>query len=280
MSHLDYIVLALYYNHARGGISACRSASYPRKSGEATKVGSLQAHRAKARRSQFLLFLSDQGWSQKGRQAGRVCQRHDCQGKKHPFFVLSTAVEWKLIEKNPLERVHFEAEPTAETLKFWTPGQCTAFLEYIEQPYQVTTKGHSRTDDTGLTYAVGDYTRTKKLQEQLKIFINLALFSGLRKGELLALEWSDIDFENDIVTVSKSVGYSKGAQFIKTPKTKHSFRKVTIPHFLTLRIKAMKTGRTRYRLSLGDYWQGGEWLVVCSGERQVDELQHPLSGVP
>lgn len=79
---------------------------------------------------------------------------------------------------------------------------------------------------------------------------------------MLALEWSDIDFENDIVTVSKSVGYSKGEQFIKTPKTKHSFRKVTIPHFLTLRIKAMKTGRTRYRLSLGDYWQGGEWLFV------------------
>ncbi len=176
--------------------------------------------------------------------------------------VLSTAVEWELIEKNPLERVHFEAESTAETLKFWTPEQCTAFLEFIEQPYQVTTKGHSRTDDTGIPYAVEDYTRTKELQEQLKVFINLALFSGLRKGELLALEWSDIDFKNDIVTVSKSVGYSKGGQFIKTPKTKHSFRKVTIPHFLTLRIKAMKTDRTRYRLSLGDYWQGGEWLFV------------------
>lgn len=88
------------------------------------------------------------------------------------------------------------------------------------------------------------------------------MFSGLRKGELLALEWSDIDFENDTITVSKSVGYSKGAQFIKTPKTKNSFRKVTIPHFLTQRIKAMKAERTRYRLSVGDYWQGGEWLFV------------------
>lgn len=106
--------------------------------------------------------------------------------------------------------MHFEAAPTAETLKFWTPEQCTAFLEFIEQPYQVTTKGHTRTDDTGIPYAVGDYTRTKELQEQLKVFINLALFSGLRKGELLALELSDIDFENDIVTISKSVGYSKG----------------------------------------------------------------------
>ncbi len=79
---------------------------------------------------------------------------------------------------------------------------------------------------------------------------------------MLALEWSDIDFDNDVITVSKSVGYSKGQQFIKVPKTRHSFRKVTIPHFLTLRIKAKKTERLRYRLSVGDYWQGGEWLFV------------------
>lgn len=176
--------------------------------------------------------------------------------------VLSTAVDFELIEKNPLEKVHFKADPTAETIKFWTPEQCTSFLQFIEQPYQVTTKGHSRIDDTGIPYEVGDYTRTKELPEQFRVFINLALFSGLRKGELLALEWSDIDFDKDTITVSKSVGYSKGEQFIKVPKTKHSYRKVTIPHFLTMRIKAMKTERLRYRLSIGDYWQGGEWLFI------------------
>lgn len=78
----------------------------------------------------------------------------------------------------------------------------------------------------------------------------------------MALEWADIDFEKDVVTVSKSVGYTKGEQFVKVPKTKHGFRKVAIPHFLTLRIKAMKTERLRYRLSVGDYWKGGEWLFV------------------
>lgn len=88
--------------------------------------------------------------------------------KNTPSSVLSTAVERELIEKNPLERVHFEAAPTAETLKFWTPEQCTAFLEFIEQPYQVSTKGHSRTDDTGIPYEVGDYTRTKELQGAVK----------------------------------------------------------------------------------------------------------------
>ena len=143
--------------------------------------------------------------------------------------VLSTAVEWELIEKNPLERVHFEAAPTAETLKFWTPEQCTAFLEFIEQPYQVTTKGHSRTDDTGIPYEVGDYARTKELQEQLKVFIYLALFSGLRKGELLALEWADIDFEKDVVTVSKSVGYTKGGSLSKCQRRSTASARLPFP---------------------------------------------------
>ncbi len=186
--------------------------------------------------------------------------------------VLRTAVEWELIEKNPLERVHFEAAPTTETLKFWTPEQCTVFLEFIEQPYQVSTKGHSRIDDTGIPYEVGDYTRSKELQEQLKVFIYLALFSGLRKGELLALEWADIDFEKDVVTVSKSVGYTKGELFVKVPKTKHGFRKVAIPHFLTLRIKIMKTERGGLL--------AGRRMAVHSGKWQADELQHTLSGIP
>ena len=94
------------------------------------------------------------------------------------------------------------------------------------------------------------------------MFINLALFSGLRKGELLALEWSDIDFENDTITVSKSVGYSKGAQFIKTPKTKNSFRKVTIPHFLTQRIKAMKAERyASFDSGLGKKFEDGQMTL-------------------
>lgn len=76
--------------------------------------------------------------------------------------VLSTAVEWELIEKNPLERVHFNAEPTAETLKFWTPEQCTAFLEFIEKPYRVTTKGHTRTDDTGISYMKSGITPAQR----------------------------------------------------------------------------------------------------------------------
>ena len=132
-------------------------------------------------------------------------------------------------------------------------------------------KGHKRTDDTGKPYAVGDYETKKEIPEQLRVLFNLAIYGGLRKGELLALEWSDIDFEADTVSITKSVTVVAGKQLTKEPKTKTSFRTVAIPHFLTQRIKQMKTERTRYRLSLGDYWRGGEnWLFIQDNGLQMN----------
>lgn len=184
--------------------------------------------------------------------------------------VLRTAVDWELIEKNPLDKVHYEAEATADTIKFFTPEQAFVFLQYIEQPYTITTKGHKRTDDTGKEYTVADYQTKKEVPEQLRVLFNLALFGGLRKGELLALQWSDIDFDNDTVSVSKAVAVVNNQQIVKSPKTKNSHRKVSIPHSLTMRIRQLKNDRTRYRLSIGDYWKGEEWLFIQEDGKQMN----------
>ncbi len=109
-----------------------------------------------------------------------------------------------------MDNVRTVGERAADKLEFFTPEQAAAFLDYIERPYIVKTRGHNRTDDTGIEYAVGDYERTKEVPEQLRALFNLAIYAGLRKGELLALEWSDVDFENDTVTVSKAVSVVAG----------------------------------------------------------------------
>lgn len=183
--------------------------------------------------------------------------------------VLRTATEWEIIEKNPMDKVRSVGECAAEKVEFFTPEQAATFLDFIEKPYKVKTKGHKRTDDTGKDYTVGDYERTKEVPEQLRVLFNLAIYGGLRKGELLALEWSDIDFDNDTVTISKAVSVVAGQQITKEPKTKTSRRTVSIPHFLTQRIKALKVDRLKYRLSLGDYWQGGEWLFIQDNGKQM-----------
>lgn len=183
--------------------------------------------------------------------------------------LLRTAVEWEIIEKNPMDKVRTVGECAADKVEFFTPEQASTFLDYIEQPYTVKTKGHQRTDDTGIAYTVGDYERTKVIPEQIRVLFNLAIYGGLRKGELLALEWSDIDFDNDTVTVSKAVSVVAGEQITKEPKTKTSRRTVTIPHFLTQRIKALRHDRLKYQLSIGDYWQGADWLFIQENGKQM-----------
>ena len=58
----------------------------------------------------------------------------------------------------------------------------------------------------------------------------LELISGLRKGELVALQWSDLDIENKTISVSKQAGRNNaGEPDITRPKTENSIRKISIP---------------------------------------------------
>ena len=58
----------------------------------------------------------------------------------------------------------------------------------------------------------------------------LELISGLRKGELVALQWSDLDIENKTISVGKQAGRNNaGEPDITRPKTENSIRKISIP---------------------------------------------------
>ena len=59
--------------------------------------------------------------------------------------------------------------------------------------------------------------------------IILCLYSGLRIGELIALQWCDIDFAKGILTVSKSCHDGKGGLIIDEPKTATSRRVTPLP---------------------------------------------------
>lgn len=54
----------------------------------------------------------------------------------------------------------------------------------------------------------------------------MLMYTGLRIGELLALKWEDIDFEENVIHVTKSVYYMSGTPRIKEPKTEAGTRTV------------------------------------------------------
>lgn len=74
-----------------------------------------------------------------------------------------------------------------------------------------------------------------------KLFgILLCLYSGLRIGELIALQWSDIDFTKGILTVSKSCHDGKDGLIIDEPKTATSRREIPLPKQLLPILKGIK----------------------------------------
>lgn len=75
----------------------------------------------------------------------------------------------------------------------------------------------------------------------MELLILLDLATGLRQGELLALNWEDIDLSNKTLTVNKSVkevyiyedeNYRHIETIFQVPKTKNSFRTISIPDVL------------------------------------------------
>ena len=70
--------------------------------------------------------------------------------------------------------------------------------------------------------------------------ILLCLYSGLRIGELIALQWSDIDFVKGILTVSKSCHDGQDGLIIDEPKTTNSRRLVPLPQQLLPILKGIK----------------------------------------
>ena len=64
---------------------------------------------------------------------------------------------------------------------------------------------------------------------RIEVMILVALNTGMRRGELSALRWDDIDFENGLIFVRRTVNYVGGYGFVETePKTKSSRRKIAV----------------------------------------------------
>ena len=74
-------------------------------------------------------------------------------------------------------------------------------------------------------------------ENQLEVFrklphmlaVKIALYTGLRRGEICALQWRDIDFEHRTVSVNRSIGIDGSEFYIKEPKSKSSRRTVECP---------------------------------------------------
>lgn len=81
-------------------------------------------------------------------------------------------------------------------------------------------------------------------KERISLAMSLGLYAGLRIGEICALKWEDIDLDNSMISITKTVQRLKSENhehktqlYILEPKSTSSIRSVILPDFLTEYLK-------------------------------------------
>lgn len=92
--------------------------------------------------------------------------------------------------------------------------------------------------------------------------VRLMLSAGLRRGEALGLQWSDIDFDNSILTVARS--FDKVTRQVKEPKTLTSKREIVLDSQTLSDLLRWKKMQRNYLNHLG-IEQGSETPVLTNG---------------
>lgn len=171
--------------------------------------------------------------------------------------IMRTAVRWNVIQENPCDKAELPKNKSESyNVKHFTVEQAKIFLENMDKPYSVSFVGHNITMPNGKIIELDTYAKERKLPIQFKIFYRLALLCGLRKGELIALTWKDIDFENCSLSITKSVGHVQGGQIVKSTKTINSNRIVHIPLTEIELLNKWKIEQKNLMLTVGSKWQG------------------------
>jgi len=90
----------------------------------------------------------------------------------------------------------------------------------------------------------------------------LGLTTGMRRGEILALRWSDVDLEAQTLSVRRNaVQLDKGKVIFNETKTGKS-RPITLPAFVIAELRRHNIAQKEMRLQVGNRWQDNN-LVCC-----------------
>ncbi len=161
--------------------------------------------------------------------------------------MLHKAVYWQLIVANPAERVQ-APKARKPKRKSYDDEQTKILLENLEKLSVEETK--------------------------YKVAIILTVFTGVRLGELMGLEWQDVDFKNGIISINRSSQYlSDMGVFTKTPKTESSIREIAIPEFIISLLEEYKLWYEDQKSIYGELWTNSDRLFVQADGKPM----HPSS---
>lgn len=97
----------------------------------------------------------------------------------------------------------------------------------------------------------------------LKTILNLFMITGCRRGEILGLKWSEVDFEERTITIKNTVLYRPDCGvYVDTPKTERSKRTISVPDYIVSLLKEYKNWQNSERLRLKGYYKYNGFLFT------------------
>lgn len=108
---------------------------------------------------------------------------------------------------------------------------------------------------------------------QFQTLIQLAIFTGARRGELTALKFSDIDFGQQKITIERAAYKIKGQPLATKPPKDYETRTVTINESCCELLKLLKAEKISEAQRLGSQWVGGDWVFT----QWNGEMMNPMT---
>lgn len=142
--------------------------------------------------------------------------------------------------------------------------QAVRYKKLFSNPMSEVEKPKGKTKSVS-TYSASEIRSLLSFAEnhRLYAFFHLACHTGARRGELLALRWSDFDTESQTISISKTRGMI-GKEIIEgdSTKTKNGNRKVEITPETVKSLKAHKARQAVERLQIGSGWVETNYIFV------------------
>ncbi|MEB5927482.1 site-specific integrase [Enterococcus faecalis] len=147
--------------------------------------------------------------------------------KMYTSTIFEFAIAQNLLSINPMKRIIMPKRQreikTKENQNFLDRHELQTFLNLIKQKEPI----------------------------QYYTIFHLLAFTGMRKSELAALNWSDINWNNETINISKNVSYTANNRTISTTKTSSSDRTISIDSTTLNILKKWKLEQKKELLARG-----------------------------
>lgn len=169
--------------------------------------------------------------------------------KSYTSKIFEFAIRMKLLKHNPMDGIIMPKRKTKPSENFWSVQELQEFLDILLQ------------------------------EESYKHYVlfRLLAYSGIRKGELYALKWADIDFNTQLLSIDKSLGRLKGQSIEKGTKNQFSVRKIKLDPETVSMLQKWKenTLKEKARLTVAPLNIDQEYIFTYCNQVGEIEALHP-----